>query len=82
MLGHKQSRAPSLEMLTHIGDLLCIWEEALKLNLIRERSKPYLKGPTKLGIVDLHETNTPTKQKLHLMLWCKPQIVAPRGALR
>ena len=81
VLGHKRSIAPLPKMLTHVGDLHKE-EEALKIRPIRERLEPYLEGPTKSEIVDARETNTPVKQKLHLMPWYKPQAAAPRGALR
>ena len=70
------------KMLTHVGDLIHKGEEALKIRPVRERSEPYLEGPARSGIVDVRETNTPVKQKLYLILQCKPQTVAPQGALR
>ena len=67
-------------MLTHVGILLHREEETLKICPIIERSKPYLEGPVRLGIADVRETNKPEKQNLHLMPWCKPQMVAPQEA--
>ena len=77
MLGHKWSGAPSSKMVTHVGDLLHGEKEALKIRLIRESSEPYLEGTARLGIANVREINMPVKQKFHLMLRCKPQIVAP-----
>ena len=64
------------KMVTHVASILYREEEKLKIHPIRERSELYLEVPMKSGIADMHETNTLEKQKLHLMLWCKPQIVA------
>ena len=78
----KQSRASSPTILTCVSDLLHKGEEALKIHLEKERSEPYLGVPMTSGIIDVHDTNMPMKQKRHLISWCKPQALAPREALR
>ena len=60
------------KMLNHVDSILYRRKEAPKIHPIRGRLEPYLEDPTMFGIADANETNTPEKQKLHLMPWCKP----------
>ena len=60
-LGHKWLGAPSLKVLTLVGNILHWRKEALKIRPIRERSELYLEGPVSSRIADAHETNTPEK---------------------
>ena len=81
LLVNKQSGALSPKMITHVDSILHRRKEAPKIHPIRGRLEPYLEGPARSGIANACETNTPEKNKLHLMPRCKPRTIAPRRAL-